>query len=112
MKYPPYTDKKLEKLFRSYLEDSGKESDFARNEISLLERLTGEEVVNALENIEAKNIKAKSIRLYEKERDEKHEMIWDIEKVLKSEYSKDKKLEKIEYIKDKYEGLDVGDPPR
>lgn len=101
---PYYTDKKLEKLFESYLES---ESDVARNEISFLERLTGEQVVNALRNIEAKNL-----RLYEKERDEKYNMIWDIEKVLKSKDSKDKKLEKIEYIKDKYECFDVGDPPK
>jgi len=96
---PYYTNKRLEKLFRSYLEGSGKESDIARNEIGFLEKLTGEQVVEALKNVESENM-----RLYETECNEKYNLIKEIRDNLKDnsiEYKE--KLDNIEKIITKYD---------
>ena len=94
-----YTKEKLEKLFRSYLEDSGKESEISGNEISFLERLTGEEVVEALKNVESENM-----RLYETECNEKYNMIKEIRESLEDESKEYKeKLDNIGKIIQKYD---------
>lgn len=99
---PYYTDEKLERLFKSYLEF---ESDTARNEISFLEKLTGEQVVNVLSKVEGKNL-----ILLRNERENMYNMIEEIKGTLddKSKGHKEK-IQNVYGVLRKYDDF-VGNP--
>ncbi|SRR6056297_2250459 len=102
---PSYTRKKLKKLFEDYLEGYGKTSDIARNEISFLERLTGEQVIKALEDAEGENM-----RLYKAECNKKYDLIREIGDSLKdNSIGYKERLDNIDSIIKKYDDF-VGNP--
>jgi len=100
-----HTNERLKKLFESYLESYGKESDFARNEISFLEKMTGEQVVNVLSKIELKNL-----TLLRDERKNMYNMIEEIKGTLDDNSKEhEEKIQDVYGFLRKYDNF-VGNP--